>query len=258
MNRSIKALLLLSAFLVCHLFMRELWGDSWSEYLLTLDAQTHVLRSLATWVFIYGPFLIVAAWLCRDAGVLNVLGLVPTGIGTYVLAALACCVPMIVGYGFLSTALNLSIPDLIRGSVYPGIFEEIIFRAVLFGVLFRFCGWGFIPAALVSSLIFGVGHLYQSNDLSSAVMLMGFMAVAGSWFAWLYCECGYRVWFPAAMHVLMNGAYGVFSMSGGAMGEGSANLFKATAIILSILYVRRLIKLGKPREVSRDRLWVSR
>ncbi|MFD2165395.1 CPBP family intramembrane glutamic endopeptidase [Thalassotalea euphylliae] len=255
MSNHYKAVLLLATFICCHLFMRNLWGESWTDYLLALDGQTYVLQTLARWLFIYGPFVLVTLVVLRDEHWLDVLGLRTQRQDNYFLYALLCCLPMIIGYAFLSNVINLSFVDIMTGSVYPAFFEEVMFRAVLFGALFRVCKWGFIPAALMSSLIFGIGHLYQSHDLGSALMLMAFMAVAGSWFAWLYCECGYRIWYPMWMHFIMNAAYGVFTMSGGAMGTANANIFKAVTIILSLVFVQWLIKNGKPREVSKARLW---
>lgn len=173
----------------------------------------------------------------------------------YFLAAVACCIPMTLGYAFLSTELDLSLSAIITGSVYAGVFEEIIFRAALFGVLFRYCRWGFIPAALISSVIFGLGHIYQGHDVMSAVMALAITAIAGTWFAWLYCECGYRIWFPMFMHIFMNAAYGIFGMSGGAAGDLEGNIFKATSIILSLVYVQMLVVKGKPREITLTSLW---
>ena len=255
MKHSLKAIFLVVTFICCHLFMRDFWGDTWSQSLLRLDGETYVLQTLARWLFIYSPFVFVAKLLFREEQWLDVLGLRTSKKDQYFLFALACCAPMILGYAYLSNGLNLSIPDLITGSLYPALFEEVIFRAILFGLLFRVCKWGFIPAALLSSAVFGVGHLYQSNDITSAMMLMGFMLVAGSWFAWLYCECGYRIWYPMWMHLIMNAAYGIFNMSGGAMGDVGGNIFKATAIILSLVFVGWLIKHGKQREVTLERLW---
>lgn len=255
MTNTFRAILLLATFICCHLFMKYLWGASWSEFLFELDGQSYVIYSLARWIFIYGPFICVALYLFKDEHWLDITGLRSSQKDNYFISAALCCVPMILGYAFLTSGVNLSIADIITGSIYPSLFEEIIFRAILFGLLFRVCNWGFIPAALTSSLIFGFGHLYQTNDVSSAIMLFGFMAVAGSWFSWLYCECGYRIWYPMWMHLIMNAAYGVFNMSGGAMGEANSNIFKALTIILSLAYVHWLIKKGKPREVTKARLW---
>lgn len=255
MTNKYKAILLLTTFICCHLFMRNLWGAGWSEFLLNLDGNTYVLHSFVRWLFIYSPFLLSALIIFKNEHWLDVFGVRSKRGDNYFLYAILTCIPMLLGYAYLSEKLDLSVANIITGAIFPALFEEIIFRAVLFGLLFRVCKWGFIPAAITSSLIFGVGHLYQSHDISSALMLMAFMAVAGSWFAWLYCECEYRIWYPMWMHLIMNAAYGVFGMSGGAMGEADANIFKAITIVLSLVFVYWLIKRGKPRAVSRDRLW---
>ena len=59
------------------------------------------------------------------------------------------------------------------------------------------------------------------------------------------------------MHIFMNAAYGIFSMSGGAVGDLHGNLYKATAIVLSIVYVEALIRRGKKREVTMASLFIN-
>jgi membrane protease YdiL (CAAX protease family) len=255
MNHIIKSLILITTFMFCHYFMREFWGDSWSEELLRLDQQSYLLHTLVKYLFIYGPLVVVATFLFKEHPWYDVLGLNVTGSQHYFLAAVACCIPMTLGYAFLSSELELALSGIITGSIYAGVFEELIFRAALFGVLFHYCRWGFIPAALISSIIFGLGHIYQGHDVISAVMALAVAAIAGTWFAWLYCECGYRIWFPMFMHTFMNAAYGIFGMSGGAAGDLEGNLFKATSIILSLIYVHMLVRKGKPREITLASLW---
>ena len=258
MNKNIKAILLLIVFVCCHLFMRSLFPSEWVSTLRELDSGSGVVLSLVSWLFIFGPFVVLTLILFRNEDWLTTLGLRSDNGKWYFKVAVITCIPMCIGYAHLSTSLDLSLANILTGSVYPAFFEEIIFRGVLFGLLFRICKWGFVPAALVSSLIFGFGHLYQTNDVMSGLMMFGFMAIAGSWFAWLYCECGYRIWYPMWMHFIMNAAYGIFGMSGGAMGEADANIFKASAIVLSIVYVTWLIKNGKKREVTKQRLFKNR
>jgi membrane protease YdiL (CAAX protease family) len=258
MNHIIKSLVLLTTFMFCHYLMREFWGDNWSEVLLRFDQQSYVLHTLVKYLFIYGPLVLVATFLFKEHPWYDVLGLNVAGSQHYFLAAVTCCIPMTLGYALLSTELDLSLSGIITGSIYAGVFEEIIFRAALFGVLFHYCRWGFIPAALISSVIFGLGHIYQGHDVISAVMALAITAIAGTWFAWLYCECGYRIWFPMFMHVFMNAAYGIFGMSGGAAGDLEGNLFKATSIILSIVYVYLLVRQGKPREITLASLWQNK
>jgi membrane protease YdiL (CAAX protease family) len=257
MQQTIKVILVLATFMFCHFIMRQFWGAGWSEAILAMDNQSRILLSLATYSFLYGPLIVVSVLLFKQKPWYEVLGLRPNDAGKYLLAALACCIPMIVGYAYLSTNISLSIAPITTGSIFPGFFEELIFRGALFGVLFRFCRWGFIPAALVSSIIFGLGHIYQGHDLSTALLAVAVTSVAGTWFAWLYCECEYRLWFPIGMHILMNAAYGIFGMTGGAAGDLQGNVFKATAIVLSLVYIQLLINKGKQREVTLSRLWVN-
>jgi membrane protease YdiL (CAAX protease family) len=230
-------------------------GDNWSEVLLRLDQQSYVLHTLVMYLFLYGPLLLGSSLLFKPTLWHELLGLNINGVQSYFIAAPTCCLPMTLGYALLSTELNLSMSAIITGSVYAGVFEKIIFRAALFGVLFHYCRWRFIPAALISSIIFGLGHIYQGHDLLSAVMAVAITSVAGTWFSWLYCECGYRVWFPLWMHIFMNAGYGIFGMSGGAAGDLEGNLFKASAIILSLLYVHLLVRKSKLRQITFTSLW---
>ena len=258
MKHAMHAFLIITIFTFCHYVMRHFWGDGWSSWLSNIDNQTDILFIPAKFTFLYGPLVAAAIVLFKQERLFESIGLSFDGFISYTLAALLCCIPMTLGYAFLSSELHLSISAIITGSVYAGFFEEVIFRAALFGVLFKYCRWDFIPAALVSSVIFGMGHIYQGNDPLSAVMAVTVTTIAGTWFAWLYCECGYRIWFPMWMHIFMNAAYGIFGMSGGAAGDLQGNLFKATAIVLSIVYVEMLIRKGKPREVVLSKLLQTR
>ncbi|NRA60957.1 MAG: CPBP family intramembrane metalloprotease [Psychrobium sp.] len=255
MNNKIKALILISVFIGCHFLMRSLWGEGWSELILALDQQTYLLLMPAKYGFLYGALVVAALWLFRDEPWQHVLGVALKDSLTYFMAALMCCLPMVLGYIYLSSELNLSLANIVTGSIYAGLFEELVFRAVLFGVLFRYCRWGFVPAELVSSVVFGLGHIYQGNDLMSGFLAFAITAVAGTWFAWLYCECGYRIWFPLWMHILMNAAYTIFGMSGGAAGELEANVFKYSSIALSIVYIYLVVGQGKKREITMATLW---
>ena len=255
MERMIKTIIFISVFMGCRFFMKELWDPSWSTFLLELDNNTKMLFKPVVYLFIYGPMIICGYLLFSQAGWLNILGMRIKGAGNYFWASVLCCIPMFVGYAYLSTELTFTLPHFMEGSVYASFFEEVIFRAVLIVALFKYCRLGFIPAALVSAVVFAFGHIYQGNDTASALAAFGITLAAGGWFSWLYCECGYRIWFPMWMHLFMNGAYYVFGMSGGAVGQLEANIFKATTIILSLVYVNMLISKGKKRAITRQNLW---
>jgi membrane protease YdiL (CAAX protease family) len=255
MDNKTKTLIMISTFIFCHYVMKFFWGEGWSDALLVLDQQSYLLLTPASYLFKYSLLILAANLLFRDVSLQEILGLKIEGFEHYFKAAVACCLPMILGYAYLSNELNLALSGILVGSVYAGVFEEILFRAVLFGVLFRYCRLGFIPAALVSSVIFGLGHIYQGHDLMSAFSAFAITSVAGTWFAWLFCESGYRIWFPLWMHIFMNAAYGIFGMSGGAAGDLEGNIFKASAIILSLVYIHLLVRRGKKREITLKTLW---
>lgn len=258
MERTIKTIIFISVFMACHFLMKDLWQPSWSRLLLALDNDTKLLLKPAFFLFVYGPMIICGYLLFSQASWCNILGLNTTGTISYFWGSVLCCVPMFVGYAFLSNKLTFTISHFMEGSVYAGFFEEVIFRAVLFGVLFKYCRLGFIPAALVSAVVFAFGHIYQGHDTASALAAFTITLMAGGWFSWLYCECGYRIWFPMWMHLFMNGAYYIFSMSGGAVGQLEANIFKATSILLTLVYVHLLVKKGKAREITRANLWTNK
>ena len=257
MNNKIKTLIIITTFVFCRYVIKYFWGEGWSEALLVMDQQTYLLLIPASYLFTYSLLVLVASLLFKEVALQEILGLKLVGFKHYFSAAVACCLPMTLGYAYLSSELNLALSGIMVGSVYAGVFEEIVFRAVLFGVLFRYCGLGFIPAALLSSVIFGLGHIYQGNDPMSAFGAFAITSLAGTWFAWLFCESGYRIWFPMWMHIFMNAAYGIFGMSGGAVGDLEGNIFKASSIILSIVYIHLLVRRGKKREITLSSLWIN-
>lgn len=72
--------------------------------------------------------------------------------------------------------------------VFAALFEEIIFRGFLFGMLFRYLKIGFVLAALIPSLLFGSIHLYQGADLISALIVFAVTFIGALYFSWMYVE----------------------------------------------------------------------
>ena len=137
------------------------------------------------------------------------------------------------------------------------LFEELVYRGFLFGQLFRFGGWGFIPAGMINALIFGSLHLYQASSLSSAIGIFSVTAMGGMWFAWLYIEWDRNLWVPIFMHLLMNAWWSFFAVDVTAGGGWAANIFRAMTIALSVIItIRRNQKNGGPR-ITRRNLWTA-
>jgi membrane protease YdiL (CAAX protease family) len=82
---------------------------------------------------------------------------------------------------------------LLFGAVLTPIGEELLFRGVSFGWLRR---WGFILAAVLSSVIFGLAH--GINAVFPAAILLGLVH------AWLYERSG-SIWPAVVSHAVNNG-----------------------------------------------------
>lgn len=109
----------------------------------------------------------------------------------------------------------------------------------MFGLLFYKMKWGFVPAALLGAIIFGMVHMYQGESVVQTVLIFGITAMGAVWFAWLLVEWGNNLWVPIFMHVFMNMSWVLFDISENAMGGLLSNVFRATTIALTIIYMIR-------------------
>lgn len=196
-------------------------------------------RMLALAVLGYGLYLVVplavAAWLHGRRRIWASLGLAAPVLPALALA-LGCSAIVLAGIAATSSAApaeGLAIA-LVRSALLPGIAEEILFRAFLFGFLFRFAGWGFLPAALLSSLVFGLEHLYQGGDAVEALGIALLTGVGGLWWSWLLVEWRWNLWAPIAFHVLLNAYWTAFDVADNALGSGLDIALRLACIVLSI------------------------
>ncbi|MEM9386482.1 MAG: type II CAAX endopeptidase family protein [Pseudomonadota bacterium] len=210
---------------------------------------------------IYGSMTLipalVAAWLFGPKRIPRALGLegdVLVGFGF----AFAVTSVMLAYFALTSP---LAIPDepvqtLVRGAVLPGFGEELFYRAFLFGFLFRFARWGFLPAALLVAGLFGAAHLYQSSSASEALGIFAITGMGAVWFAWLYTEWDFNIWVPTGFHMLMNAWWELFAVSDSALGPMGANLVRLLVIVLSVVLTVVLIKRRDGQRTVRGVAWL--
>ena len=162
-----------------------------------------------------------------------------------------------VAYAFIAPLSSDDIAfDIVRAAILPGIGEEILYRGMVFGLLFRFAGWGFLPAALLGATIFGIAHFYQGNSLLELAGIFGITAIAAVWWSWMYIEWDNNIWVPAGLHVLMNGYFEVFDVGDSTLGSWSFFLIRAVVVLITIaLTVHHAKKRGRFRITARDLLW---
>jgi membrane protease YdiL (CAAX protease family) len=208
------------------------------------------LAVLGYGLYLAGP-LAVAALLFGRRRMVEALGLAASPWPALALAA-ACTSIIWVGYAASAPLVPLDglAISIMRGALLPGAAEEILFRAFLFGFLFRFAGWGFLPAALLSSLVFGLEHLYQGNDATEALGILLLTGIGGVWWSWLLAEWRWNAWVPMAFHVGMNAAFETFAIADNALGPTSTIVLRQGCIALSIVATLAIARRGGGRAIT--------
>lgn len=217
-----------------------------------------LLSYFITYVLVGLPIFIGTYLVNRSSAIFSSLGL-SANVFTAMAAALLFTAPMFIG-GLLLYPIGTvsSVPNLIAKTIFAGFFEELYFRGFLFGLLFRFTKLGFVPAILLGAIVFGMGHLYQSDEatVQLGIFLVTFMGAG--YFAWLYSEWRFNLWVPILLHTFMNFSWAMFDMSDHAAGNLYANLLRGLTIALSI--IATLVykkKKGERLAVNKHTLWMK-
>ena len=140
-------------------------------------------------------------------------------------------------------------------AVMGGAAEEVLYRAFLFGLLFRFARWGFLPAALLGAAIFGAAHAYQGETAAEIAGVVAITAIGGVWFAWLLAEWRFDAWVPIGFHVLMNAWFNLFDVSETALLPLAGEVARA-AVVLGSVIVTILLARRRGGRVVRGRAWL--
>ncbi len=176
------------------------------------------------------------------------------------LSSFICTLPMLIGY---ATVFNfdptITLNKIMTSAVAAALFEELYFRGFLFGQIYRFTKFGFIPAVIIGAILFGMIHLYQSNDPQTIVGIFFATFFGALLFAWSYVEWQNNLWVPIGLHFFMNLFWMLFSAGDNAFGGTYSNIFRlltiALIIIGTIVYKKRN---GLPLELSRHTLWMKK
>lgn len=195
--------------------------------------------------------LITVAIVCKGKNILECWGLRRNFLKGWAVGLL-CCIPMLV-CNLIAGHVEFGWDKLFLGAVFAGLFEELIYRGFLFGVLHRYCGWRFIWAALPAAVLFTLGHFYQSHDFVSGLQVFCVTALGSLFFSWLYMVWDNNLWVPISFHIMMNGIWVLIPIADATSSVGSttANIGRlqtvALAVTLTVLY----------KNVSRNGLIVS-
>jgi len=222
------------------LVIAALLGEYFSQELIeavsfpkSILPQNPYLRDVAWKALNYAPVLLVTgALFWRQLPFL--LGLKHSVVKSFALALLFT-LPLFLTFPFFYN-LNGDLDGLTvyRGAFTAAVFEELAFRALIFGALYHCCGWRFLPAALPPAIIFGLEHIYQASDITGAVLTFLFMFACAIWVSWLYVKWNNNLYIAIFLHLLMNFSWMLFAVSDGALGDLVSNLARLATLAVSV------------------------
>lgn len=141
--------------------------------------------------------------------------------------------PILIGYIIhFKIAHTINFELLFINTISSAFFEEIIFRAFLIGILFRFTKLGFLSSILFGSLLFAQVHLYQSQNTIELIEIFAITFLGSVFFTWIYFEQDFNIWAAIFLHFFMNLYWEVFNVSENVSGNFYGNLYKLLSIIL--------------------------
>lgn len=234
MKHSDKTIILTIVFFAVFLILKQYFSTIKES--LDLFTRNGLLSYIITYFIIGIPIFIGTYFITSKLNVLSSLGLNHNPIRPFFIAFLFS-LPMFVG-GLLFFDFNqeISIPNLIAGSIVVGFVEELFYRGFLFGQLFKYTKLGFISSILLGAIIFASGHLYQSQDTFELIGIFLVTFMGAILFAWLYIEWNYNLWIPIFLHSLMNLVWHIFEMDETALGGILPNVFRGLTITLAIVF----------------------
>lgn len=214
-----------------------------------LHIESSSIRLMIKNAITFAPMMAFLLCLHKPSKIVQSLGLSANILKGLGFAAL-CCMPLFIGFPIIGSFNNeLTLDALLRKVILAAFFEEVVFRGFMFGQLFRYGRIGFIWAAFIPAILFGVGHLYQGYSLSSSLMAFAVTALGSIYFSWVYVECNFNLWIPIGLHLFMNLCWTVFPVEGSetAVGTLMPNILRIISIALTVA----LIVIYKRRRNSR-------
>lgn len=221
------------------------WQNLWRvTTLLDLPRQT-VLNDSARDLLLALVAFIILSIVVRPKEQVSFLGLESNVIKGFSVAVISV-LPIYIVFPLIGTINpDLTVPLLIRKSVLPGFIEELICRAFMFGLFFRYAKTCFFWAVLFPAVLFGLGHIYQGHDMLSSLAAFGVTFIGAVYFSWMYAAWNFNLWIPIGLHILMNAAWVIFNITGteDAAGGLISNIIRvvsiALAIVITIYYHKR-------------------
>lgn len=219
----------------CALLM-VVYDEAWRVTALLGLHGASLLKFIVGYSIMFLGVIILTAIVIKPGELFSFLGLngnIAQGFGI----ALICVLPLFIVFPILgSFNADTTLSLVLRKSILPGFMEEFMFRAFMFGLLFRYAKAGFLWAVILPAILFGSLHLYQGHDVISSLAAFGVTFLGAVYFSWMYVEWNFNLWIPVGLHILMNGAWVIFTMEGTEVAAGGliSNVVRVISILLAV------------------------
>ncbi|MGB1205032.1 MAG: lysostaphin resistance A-like protein [Chitinophagales bacterium] len=257
MGKTLKITTITIFFFFIYYILQQLYFVDIRQYL------TQFIHNIGIAHFI--TYVIIGIPLFVGVGLIHDLKNFPEALGLNkpflkaLLFALICTLPMLIGYAsFFDFNTEITLTKIFAGAIVAAFVEELFFRGILFGQIYRFTNIGFILSIVFGALIFALGHLYQSQDIATLIGIFMTTFLGAVLFAWVYVEWNNNLWIPIFLHLFMNLFWMLFAVSNNAFGGTYANICRTITITLIIsLTIAYKVKKGIKFEVNRDTLFMK-
>lgn len=241
---------LVNSIIIIITFLFASYGKRILSQYITISFSSSIAKLLYIYLWWIIPSIIAIVALYGYKNILKTIGINKGFLTGFIFAAITVS-PMLISsaiIGEINSSINII--HFMHTTIIGGTMEELFFRGFLFGILFNKLKWGFIPAAALGAVIFGLGHLYQASNISQSISVFLVTFMGAAWFAWLYIEWDKNLWVPIFLHTLMNVSWILFEVSNNAIGNYVTNTFRivtiAATIIITIRYhKKRGLKINK-------------
>lgn len=235
--------------IVVSIIIAFIWNNAWKITSILGIPPGSLLNKVVRDLIVIIPVLMLTAFVIKPKEIFPFLGLngnIIKGLGI----AFFCVIPLYIIFPFFGGInSDLTFPLLLQKSILPGFKEEFICRAFMFGLLFQYAKTGFCWAVILPALYFGSLHLYQGHDVVSSLAAFGVTFIGAVYFSWMYVEWNFNLWVPIGLHMLMNGAWIIFSLEGTEVAAGGliSNIARVISILLAVGLTIWHKKRTKPR-----------
>ena len=112
-----------------------------------------------------------------------------------------------------------------------------------------------MSAGIFTGLFFGAGHLYQADNLGSAIAIFLFTTGVSIGFGWFYYAWK-SLWMVAFLHGFMDVIWDSFQVETNVTGSLLVNVARFTTLIFAIVYSIKLAR-NNGRFDLKGKLWVN-